>query len=83
MSLVTDVPVDALTETYRSLGKLEAEVEFLKAEMREQTKKLDHVVKFIDEAGGAKKAVIAMWFIAGSVGALLTTGISHLVGLFK
>lgn len=75
--------LDTVTDTYKTLGRLESEVEFLKAEMREQSKKLDQVVVFVNEARGAKKAVIAMWFIAAAVGGAITTALSQVFGFIK
>ena len=77
------IDMDTVTETYRTLGKLEAKMELFEAEMKDQSKKLDHVAVFIDEARGAKKAVIAMWFVAAAVGGAITTVLSQLMGYIK
>lgn len=62
----------------KTLGKVESDIGYLRTEMheirltqREQGVELRKLNAFLDQARGAKSAVIGMWLIAGAIGAAL------------
>lgn len=62
----------------KTLGKVESDINYLRNEMHEikadlknQASELRKLNAFLDQARGAKSAVVGMWLIAGTVGAAI------------
>lgn len=71
------------SETDKTLGKLEAKVDYLEKSVSNMDHKLDDIQEFLAEAKGAKKAIIGMWFIAGALGSAVTYFANHFISFMK
>jgi len=67
----------------RDIGRLEAEVRSLKADIASLEPKLDTAVDFITASKATRRTVIALSSIAGSVGASIFAAIAWALEHFK
>jgi hypothetical protein len=60
-----------MTDEQRTIGRLEAHVEQLRAQVAEQDKKLDAIIALVEQGKGARWALTALASISGVIGGFL------------
>lgn len=84
----------AINETDKTIGRLEAKVEYAektmleikaetKADMAEIKEELKQLNQFLDQARGAKVAIVGMWMLAGVVITAIWTVIENVFKYWK
>jgi hypothetical protein len=86
---MSDAPI-IVQSTDKSLGKLESDINYLrdevheiKGDMKEHGLELKKLNQFLDQARGAKTALVGMWFLAGVVWSALTSAALYFSGFLR
>lgn len=69
-----------MTDQERTIGRLEAHVEQLRAQVAEQDRKLDAILALVEQGKGAKTAAIWISGLFGGAGGLVTAWLAGVTG---